>query len=381
MISSLTIVVCGILTVGYCLLMLAYRIGWAKQETFDLPDTYLPQTFISIIIPARNEAHNIGACIDSILAQKYPASLFEVIVIDDHSEDDTAAIVEQYASKNVRCVRLADILAEKQINSYKKAALAAGITASKGALIVTTDADCVAADKWLVNLAAIFERDKPAMIVAPVTYSAKRNILQIFQLIDFMSMQGITAAAHKLNLGNMCNGANLAFSKAAFEFVHGYDNISHLASGDDYLLMMKINKAYPGGISYLKSPEAIVTTAPQTTWKGFLQQRVRWASKSGKYNDAPLTAILILVYLFNVALFALAIAGFFSSFYWLVAIGMLVVKIIAEYLFLRGVARFFNSAWITGYFVLLQPLHVAYIVVAGFLGFFGKYEWKGRNVQ
>ncbi len=381
MISSLTIVVCGILTVGYCLLMLAYHIGWARQKGFGLPDTYLPQTVISIIIPARNEAHNIGACIDSILAQKYPASLFEIIVVDDHSEDDTVAIVEGYANKNVRCLRLADILPEKQINSYKKAALAAGIAASKGELIVTTDADCVAADKWLVNLAAIFERDKPAMIVAPVTYSAKRNTLQIFQLIDFMSMQGITAAAHKLNLGNMCNGANLAFSKAAFESVNGYDNISHLASGDDYLLMMKINKAYPGRISYLKSPEAIVTTAPQTSWKGFLQQRVRWASKSGKYNDARLTAVLILVYLFNVTLLALAIAGSFSSFYWLVAIGMLVVKIIAEYLFLRGVARFFNSAWITGYLVLLQPLHVAYIVVAGFLGFFGKYEWKGRNVQ
>ncbi len=377
----LTIVFCLLLALGYGLLMLAYKTGWTQQKEFILPVDHIPHTRISIIIPARNEAQNIGTCIESILAQQYPPSLFELIVVDDYSEDSTAKIVERYTDKNVKCLKLADILPAKQINSYKKAALTAGINASTGELIVTTDADCIAPDYWLANLAAMYERDSPPMIVAPVTYSAKRNILPIFQLIDFMSMQGITAAAHKLNLGNMCNGANLAFSKSAFEFVGGYEDISHLASGDDYLLMMKINRAYPGRIAYLKSEQAIVATAPQLTWKSFLHQRIRWASKSGKYNDNRLTAILILVYLFNVALFGLSIAGFFTPLYWVIASTMLVIKIAAEYLFVRPVAKFFSSEWVMGYFILLQPLHVLYIVLAGFLGFFGKYEWKGRRVR
>ena len=89
-------------------LMLLYSIGWYKQPVFILPKTFEPVTSISIIIPARNEANNIGACIDSILVQQYPRQLFEVIVIDDHSTDATFEIVNNYKDQNVRCIKLAE---------------------------------------------------------------------------------------------------------------------------------------------------------------------------------------------------------------------------------------------------------------------------------
>ena len=377
-----TIIICSLLTLGYALLMFTYSRGWARQKAFVLPPVYQPATFISVIIPARNEEGNIGACIESILAQKYPVGLFEVIVVDDHSEDDTANVVSQYAGRNVRCIRLADHLEpDKKINSYKKAAIAAGIACSKSTLIVTTDADCIAPNEWLMNIAAIYEQQNPVMIVAPVIYSSDHRISQIFQLIDFMSMQGITAAAHALKLGNMSNGANLAFSKSAYESVGGYEGIDHLASGDDLLLMMKMNKSFPGRIAYLKSPNAIVTTAPQPGWRSFLQQRIRWASKSGKYNDPRLTAILVFVYLFNFSFLALTIAGIFDHSFFYFAGGILAIKIIVEFLFLLPVARFFRDEWALWYFPFLQPLHILYIVLAGFLGFFGGYKWKGRRVK
>ncbi len=382
MIILLTIIVCTLLTSAYVVLMLAYTKGWATQNDFVLPPVYEPHTRISVIIPARNESQHIGACIESILGQKYPDELFEIIVVDDHSEDYTAGVVHEYTDRNVRCIRLADIITPgKEINAYKKAALAAGIAHSNGELIVTTDADCIAPNAWLMHLAAMYELQSPAMIIAPVIYSSKTTSLHLFQLIDFMGMQGITAAAHRLGLGNMSNGANLAFTKAAFMRVKGYEGIEHLASGDDYLLMMKIKKAYPDGIAYLKSAKAIVTTAPQPGWRSFLQQRIRWASKSGKYNDARLTLILLLVYLFNFSLLALGIGGFFVSELWYIAGIMLAAKIIAELVFIIPVAWFFRKEWALGYFPLLQPLHVMYIVLAGFLGFFGGYEWKGRRVK
>ena len=56
---------------------------------------------ISIIIPARNEAENIQHCLDSICNQSYPKHLYEIIVVDDHSTDNTAAIVKKYAAQNV----------------------------------------------------------------------------------------------------------------------------------------------------------------------------------------------------------------------------------------------------------------------------------------
>ena len=376
------IIICGLLTTGYALLLMAYKKGWALQENFSVQAGYTPHTLISVIIPARNEAANIGACIDAILAQKYPDDLFEIIIVDDHSDDNTVNIVQGYSINKIRCIKLSDTIdSNARINAFKKAALAAGITQSRGELIVTTDADCIAPHSWLLHIAALYEQQQAAMIVAPVIYATDHSLIQIFQLIDFMSMQGITAAAHRLRLGNMSNGANLAFQKTAYEAVGGYEGISHLASGDDYLLMMKINKAFPEGIAYLKSVNAIVSTAPQPDWKSFLQQRIRWASKSGKYNDSPLTGILILVYLFNLSFVALLCAGIFHPLYFYLLAGMLVIKITAEYLFLKPVAHFFNKAWPLKYLPFLQPLHILYIVLAGLLGFMGGYEWKGRKVK
>ncbi len=367
--------------VGYVLLMLTYLRGWMKQKTFDLPADHKPVTFISVIIPARNESRNIRVCIGSILAQEYPRELYEIIVVDDHSTDNTAEIVSEYSDWNVRCIGLADHMGDAQVVAYKKAALAAGIKHSKGTLIVTTDADCIAHKLWLLNVAAKYEIENPVMIVAPVIYKTDHSILQVFQLIDFMSMQGITAAAHELKLGNMSNGANLAFSRAAYDEVNGYKGIDHMASGDDLMLMMKMNKANPGKVAYLRSAETIMLTQPQYDWKSFFQQRIRWASKSGKYDDVRLTLILLFVYLFNVSLVVAFVAALVNAEYFYVLCAMLIMKITAEYFFLVPVARFFRKQWIFGYFFFLQPLHVLYIIVAGFLGLIGGYEWKGRRVK
>ena len=66
---------------------------------------------------------------------------------------------------------------------------------------------------------------------------------------------------------------------------------------------------------------------------------------------------------------------------WLMAAGMLAIKTVAEYLFLLPVAKFFDNRWVLKYFAVLQPVHILYIISAGFLGFFGNYTWKGRSVK
>ncbi len=379
---AISITICAILTVAYLLLIVAYIKGWAKQPDFRVPPGYEPHTFITIVIPARNERSNIGACIDAILAQKYPVHLLEVIVVDDHSTDRTIDVVLEYNDERVRCIQLADyIIPGTKLNAYKKAALAAGIKESRGSLIVTTDADCTAPNLWLLHIAGLYELKNPAMIVAPVIFSGSHGVLNKFQLIDFMGMQGITAAAHAMKMGNMNNGANLAFSKAIFNEVKGYEGVEHLASGDDYLLMMKVAKLPDARIEYLKSPNAIISTLPQPDWSSFLQQRIRWASKSGKYDDKRLTAILMLVYLFNCSFVVLGIAGIFNHHYWVVAGIMFGLKTIAEYIFMVPVATFFRKQWTQPYFPVLQPLHILYIVLAGFLGFIGNYRWKDRKVN
>ena len=372
--------ICFVLLLCYIVLMSLYKLGWKLQADFRLPQNFQPKTVVSVIIPARNEEQNISACIESILKQEYPCHLFEIIVVDDHSTDSTTAVVKSFNDERVKCISLAAADLGHTV-AYKKKAIEAGIGAATGELIVTTDADCIAPKLWLKNIAAIYEQTKAAMIVAPVDFTSNASLVQLFQSLDFMSMQGITGAAHKLKLGNMSNGANLAFNKQAYIDVDGYKGIDHLASGDDFLLMHKMQAQFPGRIAYLKAGNAIVRTAPQPDWSGFLQQRIRWASKSGKYDDKKMTAILILVYLFNVSLLVLFIAGLFDQSSMLVAGWVLLAKIIVELLFLVPVARFFGKLKQLAVFPFFQPLHIVYIVLAGLLGFVGVYKWKGRTVK
>ncbi len=376
------IVVCWILTVLYVLLMVAYIVGWKKQPEFRLPANYEPKTTITVIIPARNESAHIGMCVSSVLQQNYPAHLLELIVVDDYSDDGTADVVRQFEDPRLKCLDLAHHLPrDKKINAYKKAALAAGISRSNGELIVTTDADCVVPNSWLLHIAAAYEQNQPAMIVAPVVFFATGGLSRVFQMIDFMGMQGITAATHALNMGNMSNGANLAFTRKAYDAVQGYEGIDHLASGDDYLLMMKVSKLPLARIFYLKSKSATVTTLPQPNWMSFLRQRIRWASKSGKYDDKKITATLLLVYLFNVAIVAAFATSIYNIHLFFLGAVMLGAKTIIEAIFMKPVVAFYDRKWTRPYFAFLQPLHIIYIVLAGFLGFVGKYEWKGRNVK
>jgi glycosyltransferase involved in cell wall biosynthesis len=377
------------LFVLYGLLILLYCVGWSKQRLSKLPENYVPNTKITVIIPARNEESNIAPCLHSILHNSYPQSLLEIIVADDFSTDATVAIAKKIlASKNAGYVlQLSSFIsAHDRLNSYKKKALELAIAQAGDSLIVTTDADCTVPPHWLAHIAHTYELRNAQFIVAPVNFlppenSKGKGLLYLFQSLDFMTMQGITAASSRLNLGNMCNGANLAFTKSAFDAVNGYKDIDHIASGDDMLLMYKINKAFPGQIYYLKNTAAIVQTPAQPNVQAFFQQRIRWSSKADKYDDKKLTWILAIVYFFNLNFLAMFIAGCFQHELWLVAWCLIVAKTIVELIFLYPVASFYHKRDELWVFPLLQPLHIAYVISAGFLGKFGSYQWKGRRVK
>ncbi|MDI9320341.1 MAG: glycosyltransferase [Phycisphaerales bacterium] len=375
------IVIVGFFLCLYVLLLLLYRIGYQLQQSFIIRDVHFTtKTKISVVVAARNESANIEKCIQHILRQNYPQHLFELIIVDDFSTDDTVQLVRNFDSKNLRLLSLVDYLdPSERIIAYKKKALSIGIEHSEGSLIVTTDADCWMQSNWLKNIAALQEQSAAQMIVAPVRFRPNSSILQLFQSLDFTTMQGITAATIRLNLGIMCNGANVAFTRKAYDDVKGYDGVDDIISGDDYLLMMKIKKRYPQGIQYLKSKEAIVDTLPQFTWYSFLQQRIRWASKMGKYEDTKTSIILLLVYLFNCLLAALFLISFIIPDYFCVSFLYLMIKIIFELLFLWPVAKLFNTRFQLLAFPFLQPLHILYIIVAGFLSRIGRFEWKSRN--
>ncbi|MFM2358467.1 MAG: hypothetical protein RLY16_460 [Bacteroidota bacterium] len=366
---------------GYAALILYYALAWA-----DIPEIgyavskgvgELP--LVTIIIPARNEAKNIGACLQSILAQTYPASHLEILVVDDHSTDETASIIDGFST--VRRVNLADYPLEPGKQAYKKKAIDVAISLSKGALIVTTDADCIASPGWIATLVSAQIQTGASLLVMPVQYHPIVTAMDIFQALDFMTLQGITGASVHRGMHSMCNGANLAYTRKAFEAVGGFSGIDHIASGDDMLLMHKIYCWQPSGIVYLKLKEVIVQTPPAAGLRAFLQQRIRWASKADQYEDKRIFAVLLWVYLVNVWLLVLGIWSCWNIDVFKIFVSCLLGKIIVELAYLLPVAQFFGAGFWVLFFPLAQPFHIVYTVVAGWLGKFGKYEWKGRTVK
>ena len=363
-----------LLFVCYSILILYYWQSWKAIPEFkaSLPATDIT---ISVIIPARNEKENIGLLLKALQQQNYPEHLTEIIVVDDHSADGTAGVVQQFSLAKLI------LLKEDSINSYKKKAIETGIAAATGELIVTTDADCIPPANWLKTIAACKEEYNAVFIAAPVVFSTNNSLLQVFQSLDFLVLQGITAASVHKKIHSMCNGANLAYEKKAFEAVNGFSGIDTIASGDDMLLMHKIASQYPGQIHYLKTNDAIVTTSPMKTWREFFNQRIRWASKAKNYDDKRITAVLLLVYIFNLSFLVLLVAGFWCYYYWLYFAGLWIAKTIIEWPFVSSVAGFFDKKSLMKYFFFFQPLHIFYTIFSGLLGQFGKYEWKGRKVK
>jgi len=369
----------------YAGLILVYRRSWNAIPVFE-PKTRAHRTSITVLIPARNEERNIVDCLASLAGQSYPRDRFEVIVLDDHSSDGTARAVGSFAGDlRLKCIRMAEIAQPSATIAYKKLAIETGVKTARGELIVTTDADCHFHPDWLLTIAAFYEEHDAKFIAAPVRIGsegrAAPGLLEVFQTLDFITLQGITGASVHSRTHSLCNGANLAYAASAFEEAGGFRDIDSIPSGDDLFLMHKIACLYPDKVFYLKSLCATVTTAPVLEWREFIHQRVRWASKADRYEDKRIFAVLLLVYIVNLLLLVTLAAAFFDRRWgWLFLI-LLALKTVVEYPFVRDVAGFFGQRRLMAYFPLLQPMHIVYTIVIGWMGKFGSYDWKDRKIK
>src|SRR5439155_15393832 len=247
--------------------------------------------------------------------------LYQVIVVDDLSEDATSAVIKNMKQKfsNLTLIELKNFV-DVKLNSYKKKSIETAIANSSYEWIITTDADCEVSKQWLKLFDNFIQTKDPVFIAAPVKFVNSNSFLSIFQCLDFLSLQGITAASVSAGFLSMCNGANLAYKKEAFNAVKGFKGIDNIASGDDMLLMHKIQKRFPKKNGYLINKDIIVSTPPMPDVKSFINQRIRWASKATSYSDKKIFLVLLLVYIFNFFLFVLPFIAIFNHrlfFYWL----------------------------------------------------------------
>lgn len=367
------------LAAGYALLTGWYLHCWREEPEREPPKEAAPRTRLSVIVPMRNEAANLPACLEALSRQRYPLPLWELILVDDHSEDESAEIARGYPLPNLRLLRLE----EAAPRSFgKKAALEAGIRAARGELIVTTDADCRMGPEWLQALAAAYEAKGWCFLAAPVHLHEGEGVLSRFQALDMLGMMAATLAGIRSGLYHMANGANLAYPRRVFQAVGGFEGIEGRASGDDVLLMQKIARRYPGRLTFLKSRAAEVWTSPQPTLKRFFWQRFRWASKSDAYREPFLLLVLGGVLLFCLLLLSVPFWAFAGWKYLAGGLCLLAVKSFSDYWMLNAVARWANRSHLLRNYWPMQLLHIAYIAGVGVLANLWKqYPWKGRKVR
>lgn len=372
---AIILVLLTIFAASYAVLIGFYTYGWFTLKKFALSGKEV-STKISVLVPARNEENNIQSLIEDLVNQKYPKNLLEIIIVDDHSEDDTIEIAASFVKDH----DYIKILSLRSDEVGKKSAISRGVKEAKGELIVTTDADCHLQKNWLFTLVQYYEKDKPKFISSTVCFHHDKSFFKKLQSLEFLSLIASGAGSISMNAPVLCNGANLAYTKKAFEKVRGYESDSGFVSGDDVFLLLKIKKEFGNKtISFLKDYNALVFTEPKKSLKAFLQQRIRWISKSRGYKNLGIVTASLLVYLYNYMLFAGLIFGFWLNELLTYVFMFFVFKLIIDLPIYLSVTSFVKKTRLMLIYLPMQVLYVFYVSIIGFAGNFLNFSWKGRK--
>lgn len=356
--------IAGFVVIAYCL-FIAYISFFVKKED-DYNGTFTNK--ISIIIPCRNEAENIGHCLASIAKQTLSKGQFEVIIVDDFSEDNTVKIAEQFNDRS-------DIKILHNTFAGKKNALTLGIANASNEIIITTDADCTMDPDWLKRMLNTYETKKLNMLCGPVNFNDSNSLFEQLQQVESAAVVGISAVMLNKHKPSTCNGANLMFSKTIFDKLGGYKNHSFLATGDDDLLMHEFYKLDPSKVKYCLGKNVMVYTKACTNFNQFLHQRIRWLAKRKHYIYKWNNWLQILV-------FCQLLAFYYLLFYGIIFGDLLVISIlINKYIFdmilgvkLRPIFKF------NFFQILLMPFFEFYIFIVLFFSGSNKGQWKGRDL-
>jgi cellulose synthase/poly-beta-1,6-N-acetylglucosamine synthase-like glycosyltransferase len=377
-----------IITAGIILLLLFYTYflsGILKglraliAEALGTEDTSLPNEYISIIIPFRNESVNILKSLSSIEKQEYPKDKFEVIYVNDFSDDDSPEVLgKAEKSSNVRVLSVPEEYSKYQ---HKKRAIRFGIENSTGSIIVTTDADCIHGTKWLRTLIGQFD-DKTGFVSGPVEFIEESTLFNRMQKIEFAGLVLTGAGLIGIEEPIICNAANIAYRRKAFDEVSGFTYKHSLASGDDELLMQKIRKETGYKIKFCMNKDAIVRTPANGSLNQFYQQRKRWASKGLFYSNHLLILKLIMIFLFYLSFPVQLVLGiFYNPLFLIFMLSCFLIKAMMEYLILKTGADYLFNKSILRSFIAAEIVHIPYILTAGISGASGNYIWKERKIK
>ena len=345
-----------------------------NNETFEKDfSTSLEMTRVSVLIAARNEVKNIEKLLQSLYNQSFDKNHFEVIVVDDHSADDTFEVSENF--RNLHHEMNLKIL--KATGSGKKQAISQALHTAENELIMVTDADCELPERWIESMVGYFVQNNLKMLLGPVLLSPANTLFEKLQVLEHLSLIASTAGSAAIGMPVMCNGANMMYDRQAALDVEKYRTDMKIASGDDMFLMEQFIKHYGSqSVKFLLDNEAIVKTETKPNLRSFFRQRKRWASKTKAYTNWKIIATALIVLLFNLSIVFFFVAGFFMPVFWIFFVLYVILKTLIDFPILKRITHFMKQHKLLRWMFPLEFVYPFYVVFTAFSGLFTNVKWK-----
>jgi len=331
-------------------------------------------TRVSLVIPFRNEGENLGGLVQDLLVQTFPADLFQVIFVDDHSEDDSMKAIEPLIANRTgfSCLSLPE-------NKHgKKEALRYGIEKVENDWIIQVDADCRIGERFLASHMNHLNKHPSDLVAGLVTtYKNSNRFLETFERMDLLSLSGVGAASFFFKRPMMCSGANLSFSKDLYIQTRSYDPSESVSSGDDMFLMIGARKL-GRSLTFNLATDSVVRTTPVDNLPCYLKQRVRWGAKTPYYRQWDIQLLAILVVLTNVAVLICPVWVLSFSGTWPWLLGIWVAKTFADGSLIFRTAGFTKQKLSIKWFLLASIVYYPVFLMILIRSVFGQSGWKER---
>ncbi len=366
--------VLSVLTVAYVTVLFGFLRGLSALKRNRRVE-FVKWPSVSVVLPARNEAEVLERTLQSLMRQDYPGH-WDVIVVDDRSDDSTPEILHELASQfgRLRSIRVSG----SRPQSPKKHALALGIAASSGEIIVTTDADCQYDAGWLRCL--VTHMTPEVGVVAGITVFDLEGepvpVWQSVQWLDFFVQNFLAAGAIGAGIAGSCNGSNLAYRREVYTAISGFGESNRQVSGDDVLFAQRVARLSKWRMAFSIDPETTVKSLPVDSFAQMLHQRLRWASKGLAYRGSML-GFLFGVYGYYLLIAAAPFVLMAGSAFAPAVAGVIAVKFCSDIAVVSVACRMFRQNRLLKYFPLYAIAHTYFTPIFGIGGLLMPYRWKG----
>lgn len=360
------------LTFFYLIILLWLSLGLRRlKKTPQSPHHGFPT--VTLIVCAKNEESRLPRLLQTLAQQNYPAGKLEICLVDDRSTDRTGELIAAFAAEhhNVIPLRISDTLPNF---APKKRAIDTAIRHTNSEIILLTDADAEPGPQWILEMARAFTPEV-VMVCGYSPYWPRTTFWQKILALEYFSHAAVAAGGSGHGRPLTCTGSNMAYRRDAYFRIGGFNGIAHWISGDDDLLLHKMQKAGIGRIHYLATPAAHASVRPPNSWREFQAQRTRYASKSLHYEPI-MTFALALFFLLNLLLSAGLLAFGMNGGQVLPAI---LIKALGEFLYLRQAAKIFGEKNLFAVFPIAALLHPFYVIYFAVRGQLTRFNWRGEN--